>query len=232
MPRGDPQAELTEIQIRDRDARLQGRAELNAARAYALIERYGAEWAREVLTIASQPRFYRGFVEAVTLDGPTFLRRASDLYAIAPIRAVTLVDAANHIDAIAASPHLSRLVSLQFYNKSHDCPLGDSGLRTLVSSPFVTRLAMLRLGFNDIGRDGIEALAAARLPRLAYVSLGNNREASPVDAYSEDAFTGAINNSSITETQFGRDLEVRYGEQRWLHAPSLVPSFPPNEGDF
>lgn len=201
-------------------------------RAYALVERYGAEWAREVLTIASQPRFFRGFVEAVTLDAPTFLRRASELYAIAPIRAVTLVDAARYIDEIAASSHLDRLVSLQFYNKSHDCPLGDSGLRTLVSSPFVRNLAMLRLEFNDIGREGIEALAAARLPRLVYVALGNNREASPVDEYSEDAFTGAINHNSIARTQFGQDLEARYGEQRWLHAPSLLPTFPPNEGDF
>jgi hypothetical protein len=166
------------------------------------------------------------------IDAPTFLARAPELYAVAPIRAVTFVDAASHVRALAASPHLGRLVAIQFYNKSHASPLGDEGMRQLVASPYLGKLAMLEVPFNDIGADGMEALAAAKLPRLAYASLGNNRVDSPVETYAVDGISGIINNNSIELPAFGQELEARYGEQPWLHGPSLLRVYPPDEGDF
>jgi hypothetical protein len=57
-------------------------------------------------------------VEGITIDAPTFLSRAPEIYALAPIRAVVFVDAASHVDALARSPHLARLVVIHFENKS------------------------------------------------------------------------------------------------------------------
>lgn len=145
---------------------------------------------------------------------------------------MTFVDAASHVGALARSPHLGRLVAIQFYNKSHASPLGDEGMRQLVASPYLGKLAMLEVPFNDIGTDGIEALAAARLPKLAYASLGNSRVASPVETYGVDGLSGFINNNSIELPAFGKELEARYGEQAWLHGPSLLRVYPPDEGDF
>jgi uncharacterized protein (TIGR02996 family) len=229
---GDPQGELTRLQLADRAERQKrGRSGEHRQAANALIEQHGDVWARDVLSIASDPRFHRGFVEAVTLDAPTFLSRAPELYTRAPIRAVTFVDAGGHIDVIAASPHLARLVALNFYNPSRTSPIGDDGLRKLVASPHVRKLAVLDLGSNNITRAGLEALCAARLPKLAYVRLHGNPVDSPVEEFSEDPSSGIIITNSVTDTPFGRKLEAKYGEQAWLHAPSLVRVFPPSVGD-
>jgi uncharacterized protein (TIGR02996 family) len=233
VAQGDPQGELARLQLADREHRQKrGRSGEDRRAANRLIEEHGATWARPVTEIGREPRFSRGFVEGVTLDAPTFLARAPELFSIAPIRAVTFVDAASHVAAIAASPYLARLVAIQFYNKSHASPLGDEGLRKLVASPHLGKLAMLQLAFNDLGRAGMEALAAARLRNLRYASLGNNREDSPVEEYGIDGINGEINNNSISLPDFGRELEAKYGEQAWLHAPSLLRVYPPDESDF
>src|ERR1051325_5299999 len=85
---GDLQGELARIQLAEAHERRYG-GELEARRlsvqAFDLIAQHRNEWARDVLPIASQPQFFRGFVEAVVIDVPTFLSRASELYGVAPI---------------------------------------------------------------------------------------------------------------------------------------------------
>lgn len=230
---GDPQAEFAHLQLLDAEERRKyGRPGQHARAAAALLAQHEAAWSRDVLKLATQPRFFRGFIEAVTMDAPTFLARAPELYAIAPIRAVAFVDAASHVAAIADSPHIARLVSIQFYNRSQASPLDDDGLRRFLASPHLGKLAMLSVPFNEISRAGMEALAAARLPSLRYAALANNRDDSPVEEYAVDSMSGVINNNSIELPAFGKELEAKYGEQAWLHAPSLLRVFPPNEGDF
>jgi hypothetical protein len=108
---GDPQGKLARLQLDERRERREGSTESMQRleqEARALVEVHGGEWARQVLAIASQPRFFRGFVEAITIDVPTFLARAPALFGIAPIRSVTFVDAGPDIAALAASPHHAR----------------------------------------------------------------------------------------------------------------------------
>ncbi len=230
---GDPQGELARLQLADRKHRQEyGQSGPDRSAALELIRNHGSTWSRATAPFGREPRFARGFIEGITLDAPTFLARAPELFAIAPIRAVTFVDAASHVGALARSAHLARLVAIQFYNKSHASPLGDEGIQQLVASPHLRKLAMLAVPFNDIGRSGIEALAAAKLPSLAYVVLGNNRVDSPIETYGIDSISGFINNNSIELPDFGQELEARYGEQPWLHAPSRLRVFPPDEGDF
>jgi uncharacterized protein (TIGR02996 family) len=233
---GDLQAELTRIQLAEAHERRVGTttdANRLFADAQALIEQHGAVWAREVLAIASHPRFFRGFVEAVVLDVPTFLNRATELYSIAPIRSVVFVDAGPHIDALAASPHLARLVSMEFYNRSQSAPLGDAGLRALVQSPHLGKLTLLQLAWNEITRDAVEALAASKMaPSLRDVALGNNPVGKVVEQYAEDPFSFEIVRNSISLPPLGRELEAKYGPLPWLHGPSLFRMFPPTLHDI
>lgn len=232
----DLQGELTWLQLSEMRERRTGTAHAAAragSEARALILKHGPEWSRQVLTMASEPRFFRGFVEAVTLDAPTFLTRAAELYAMAPIRSINFVEAAADIEAIAASPHLARLVALQFTNRSGASALGDAGLRTLVASPHLSKLAILHLPSNKIGRPGIEALAASRgLPNLRYATVGDDLVDSPVEEYAIDGINGEINKNSIALPELGRELEAKYGRLPWLHAPSESRFFPPDERDF
>ncbi len=233
VPRSDPQAELTQLQLAGRDERR--RNDLYAAATYglkaaALLEQHRQVWDSDVRAITTLPSvFYRGFVEHAFVDAPTFLSRAPELYAIAPIRAITFIDAGDHVDAIAASPHLARLVSVVFGRKSR--PIGDAGLRTFLASPYLGKLRLLSAPFNDIGGNGMEALCAAHLPSLIYANLGNNRVDSPQEECAFDNISGLVNNNSISLPKLGRELEAKYGPQPWLHAPSLLSPYPPNEGD-
>lgn len=232
---GDLQAELTRLQLAEAHERHAGTtADANRlyADAQALIEQHGDTWAHDVLAIASHPRFFRGFVESVVLDVPTFLSLATRLYAIAPIRAVVFVDAGPQIDALAASSHLARLVSIEFYNRSQTAALGDTGLRRLVQSPYLGKLALLQLAWNEITREGVEALAASKLlPHLRDVALGNNPVGKVTEQYAEDPLSFEIVGNSISLPPLGRDLEIKYGPLPWLHGPSLFRMFPPNLHD-
>jgi hypothetical protein len=166
------------------------------------------------------------------IDVPTFLARAGELYDIAPIRSLQFIDAGPHIEALAASPHLARLVALDFNNRSDVAGLGDAGLRALVASPYLGKLAMLHLAFNDIGLEGVEALAGSRqLPRLRHVTLGNNPVDDPTEDFGIDGVSGEINNNSISLPPLGRELEAKFGELPWLHGVSRFRMFPPNEHD-
>lgn len=232
---GDLQGQLAYLQLeeaRERRVGTSADANLRYSEAQVLIEQHGITWARDVLAIASYPRFFRGFVESVAMDVPTFLARAPELYEIAPIRAVMFIDAGTHIDALAASPCLARLVAIEFYNRSQADPLCDVGLRTLVGSPHLGKLALLRLTWNEISLDGVEAIAASRmLPNLRSVALGNNPVGKVVEEYAEDALNFEIVRDSIALPPVGRALEEKYGKLRWLHAPSSFRMFPPTLHD-
>jgi len=232
---GDPQAELARIQLAEAHERRAG-SELDArrlnAQAFDLIAQHRNMWARKVLEIALQPQFFRGFVEVVVIDVPTFLARASELYDVAPIRSIQFLDAGPHIDALAESPHLARLVAIDFNNRSDAAALGNAGLRTLVASPHLGKLAILHLAFNNIGLEGVEALACSKqLPGLRYATLGNNPVDDPTEDFGIDGVSGEINSNSISLPPFGRALEAKFGKLRWLHGVSQFRMFPPNEHD-
>ena len=151
--------------------------QLDAA-AKTILAKHGDEWSHAVVAIASQPRFYRGFVEGVTIDARQFLARASELYPTAPIRHVVLTAAREVIGELAASPHLARLTSLGLQANR----LGDNGVREIAASPHLSKLKRLDLSFDDVTAAGIETLCASQgLPQLAYVNLAGNKVKSPVE---------------------------------------------------
>lgn len=234
---GDPQGELIRLQIENaKELRKYGPTpdyRRMYLRAQELLAQHEAAWTREVAQIAAHPSIAGGFVEGVTLDAQRFFDAAPRLYKLAPIRKLVLVDAGALARPIAESPLLDQIVSLIFYNQSKAHPLGDDGLHALAASPHVKRMKRLGLTSNDIGPSGLEALAASkRMPELIYVELSGNRFESPVETFGVDGMTGMVNRQGISLPDAGKQLEAKYGKLAWLHGPSQLAQYPPNDSDL
>jgi uncharacterized protein (TIGR02996 family) len=228
--RGDVRADFIRAQMELANAHRAHAGVATWARPYdvskALLSEHGALWRLplEPLVIeglVTQPRFYRGFVEQVTMDAAAFAAHAPRVFAVAPIRHITLTGVARTPMALA-SPHLGRMVSLTLAANR----MGDAGVQILANSPHVDRIAWLDLSHNDIGMPGLEALAGSpNLPSLVYVNFVGNQVPDPGESF------GSEGEAILTtdETSAGRELERRFGPLRWLHAPSLFgDAWPPD----
>lgn len=222
--RGDPRGELIRLQIERRDAAKEGRRTAETwNRIKTLLALHEQEWVAPVVGLVKEARIIRGFVEHVRLDAAVFLACADEMFARAPIRHLTLEGCPAVATQLAASNHLLRLVTLDLANNH----IGDNALIALLRSPYLWRVRALHLGWNEITRVGVEALAASdALPALEYISLTANRVDDPVEEYSEDGSTHKIIKTSVSLPPLGRELSARYGYKKWLHAPSLLPIYP------
>jgi uncharacterized protein (TIGR02996 family) len=232
--RGDPRADFIRVQLALAAAHRRGASVeewsplYKASRAH--IDKSGALWRLplEPLVIESlidKPGLRRGFVEDVTMDATAFAREAPRVYAVAPIRYVSLRNIMDAPQALA-SPHLDRIRSLDLSARGLD----DATITVLAGSPYARGLRWLDISKNQIGRPGLEAIAGSpHLKGLRYVNFVGNRENGPVEEYSTEG-------SSILyshESALGRELEARYGRLEWLHGPSTFPNaFPPDPDAF
>ena len=234
---GDPQGELIATQT---EAANEFRAygptpdfRRLTLRSNELIARYQATWTAPVRALADNPIIIRGLVEGVTLPAVKFLSIAPQLYKLAPIRQIILVDTNGAAESIAMNPHLSQLVSLTFSNRSKVAGIGDEGVSALASSAYVRKLKRLGLQANDLSIDGIDAIASStQLRNLIYVELGGNRVRSPVESYGVDAMSGLVVRQGASLEADGQALEAKYGRIAWLHAPSQLTRYPPADADF
>src|SRR5262249_49993230 len=138
--------------------------------------------------------------------------RASVLYAKAPILHVKLTHAAGQIEALAASPHVARLRSLDLSENQ----LVDRDAIALADSPHFGRLRWLDLARNRIGDRGVDALAAAtsrRFAELRYLGLLINECQDPSEEPVEDE-SGRV---TFQDRPEGDALEQKYGTLAWLH---------------
>jgi uncharacterized protein (TIGR02996 family) len=112
----------------------------------------------------------RGFVSEVTLKAEKYPERAEALLRLAPTAQAHLTDAnAEHVAALAASPHLTRVAGLS----CHFSGLGDEGLRALLASRHLDRLTHLDLYSCSISPAGVESLASTpQLAALTSLELG------------------------------------------------------------
>ena len=125
---GDPRGRFIELQVRYRHARSWAErgainTQLEPLLTYARPEHCGA-----ITTFDSTPRVVRGFPEGITVAASVFLRQADEMYALAPIRHVHLVDVAPFVGDLAAAPQLDRIVSLSFRDERID----DAAVERLV----------------------------------------------------------------------------------------------------
>jgi uncharacterized protein (TIGR02996 family) len=190
----------------------------------------GAAWKNGIENLVTETRFIRGFVDKVLVDAQHYLERADELYRRAPIRQLVLTNVGDLATAIAREPHLAQLSALTLSGKP---PIGDAGLAAIATSPHLRHLRALHAPDQNIGIAGLEPLCASKtLPALIYVNLTGNRFEDPIEGYGTDWVTGRPDLNGAYLPPFGKELEAKYGELPWLHAPSRLRHFPPSEVEF
>ena len=146
MRTGDPRGELISVQMKL--ARQQGNGPQLRKRAREMIEKHGRQWSGGIADLVDKFYFRRGFVEHIQVEASAFLQIAETLYALAPIRHLTLTGAHAVANDLFASPHLSRIVSIALEH----CGLTDDDATLMAASPHMSRVRWLVLGWNEIGR--------------------------------------------------------------------------------
>jgi uncharacterized protein (TIGR02996 family) len=159
------------------------RGELEA-RERALLAENRRKWVQPLPGWARrQAVFRRGFVEEVSGKASMFVKSAPALFRAAPVRRAWLTytyrlnTTAIPDPALAACPYLERLTALKLGGGIlGGGPIGAEGVRTLVSSPHLTKLETLDLSANGIGTEGARALAESdALPALTDLDLSGDR---------------------------------------------------------
>lgn len=156
-----------------------------------------------------KPAFGRGFPERITIDAATFLARAPDLYAAAPILDLVLADVTPVADELFESPFLARIRSLDFARAE----MTAVNLKKLASSPFLGKLLWLNLYGQPCGMPGLEALARSRaLPALSWVG-GGGRDTPDVNPRAREDESGVIGHEA---NPIASTLAGRFGSRLWL----------------
>lgn len=119
--------------------------------------------------LIGNPTFYRGFVERVSVRADRFLEIADELLSLAPIRHLSLIGVPTVLDALAASPHLSRIRSLSLPQLSAEDAFTDDLLARFLASRYLGNIAHLRLGRQEqLTPHAYEhVVTASTLPRLS-----------------------------------------------------------------
>jgi uncharacterized protein (TIGR02996 family) len=230
--RGDSRGQFIRLQIEATKLRREGwtsRSYEPADRANLLLHQHRSEWLAPLGSLAPEPRFYRGFVEGVTMTADQFLANAAALYRRAPIRHVRFRSAAARMKELADSPLLAQLATLTLY----DNQLGDAEVELLAASPHVGHVKLLDLGGNHIGEPGLFALCASQtLTHLRRVNLAGNPVERHEEGFGVDGLSGVVVPESIYLDDYARGLEAKFGRRAWFHPVSELPNYPPLEGDL
>jgi uncharacterized protein (TIGR02996 family) len=116
-----------------------------------LLRRHGKGWAGPIRHLVKRWQFRRGFVEAITIRAADFLEHADDLFRLAPVCRVRLLDAPGQLADLARSPHLGRLEGIDL--RHNQIPL--TRFKTLIRSRRLGELKSLGLrGTNLCNRQG------------------------------------------------------------------------------
>jgi uncharacterized protein (TIGR02996 family) len=159
----------------------------------------------------------RGLVALVEMDGRSFVEHGDEVFALAPIQHLDLVESKAVFAEVVQSPILGRVQTLNLYNND----LGDKEAALLAASPHLQRLLALDLSRNKIGLPGLEAIASSpNLPSMKRFNFDHNLVDSPVAKWSSDGVSGLTHYEGAGSTQ--DLLEKKYGIKKWMH---------PSEGD-
>jgi uncharacterized protein (TIGR02996 family) len=142
--RGDPRADVLTLRNWSADQRFVAQTDFRAGDALR-------PWFLDDLSgLLSQgligwPQVYRGFVERVSLRARRFLELADELFSLAPIRHLVLIEVAEVAAELADCRHLERVRSLSLPVHTARDRLTDAALQCLVGSSHLGNLAHLRL---------------------------------------------------------------------------------------
>lgn len=223
---GDARGHLVDRQLRAATYQRRGELVPRALRddIARLVAEHGARVAAPIAHLATAWEIRRGLVEHVTLPAHELSAKAEALYALAPIRHLTVTDLKPVIRTFFESPHLERLVSLGLAGNGLD----DDDVAVLASSPRLARLRWLDLSNNAITRAGLEALAAsAHLPALRTLVIRKNPCGDPTPSPPIQDGWADWPDPSIPE--LGRELVGRFGPRPWL---TTAPPASPADRDY
>ena len=209
---GDPRGEFIRVQIAL--ARLPAddprRTEL-LDREATLLARHHAPWSEPLRGVAGWAEFRRGFVETVNVEARIFLRRAEELFHLAPVRQVRFLDIGSNLGRLMDSPHLARLSAVTIYAQH----MGEDLTRAAVDSPHLGELRSLVIGRNRVGDRGAERLAwSSRFCNLTSLDLSDNT----IGDTGALAIAGSSNLSKL------ESLELRHNEMSRAGLGSLCAS--------
>jgi len=197
-----------------------------------LMAGYGRWEIESVRELVERPQFFRGFIEHVAMKAKYFLMFAEEIYSLAPIRHLTLTYCGEHIEELAASPHLARIRSLNLPNRmlnNHYTRLNeltDEHIRVLASSPHLGKLAYLDLEDNTaLTPRALDHLASStQLPSLSHVRLDH------YDYHRQWGEWGDYQRTLSTRrtVDWTVELEDRHGYLPWLHADEHYGSWEPD----
>ncbi len=145
-------------------------------REQALLLQHEDTWRAELppLPGINWGAFQRGFIGCVeALCFEAFAKWAPAVCRYAPIHEVALRSVSRSMAQVADCPHLQWVTSLDLAGNRIDA----HGVAALGRSPYLRRLRMLNLGYNQLGTVGARALAKAgeNLPSLESLDLRNNQ---------------------------------------------------------
>lgn len=183
-----------------------------AAGARQLIAIHGPRWIASggLTPLALDAEFVRGFPECVTVKARTWMEKAPELRAMAPIRHLNLVGCIGNFPEAIQSETMEGIRSISIRQQG----IVDSDLEALATSLHLHSLRWLSVAENAVTEAGAVAIAVTqRLPELRWVNFHEN-PFDPNERYSHDQ--GAVVESWLPPD--GEALERRFGRLRWLRS--------------
>lgn len=191
----------------------------------ALLDEHGKEWFEPLKKVGVRAWVLRrGLVEHLAMPASKFLAHGEELFALAPIQAVSLAGARRILGKLAEGPLLGRLRGLDL----SDNDLEEAEVRSLLS-PHLAGLRSLNLSDNPLGPAGVQALAdsphLAGLRRLALrkVKMGEEGVRALVGhiAYPRD-YARSVHLAGLLALDIRRNTIYEEGVCELVHSPHLA----------
>jgi len=138
-----------------------------------LLRQHRHAWLGRLERFVSKATFHRGFPEELVLGVAQFVKNATHLFRLTPVRQLQLLRIAQTkltVGELAAIPGFGQLRGLSLRHSN----LGDARIEELLYRLPLCRLESLDLAGCNLGPLSCERLAKAALPRLHTLSLASN----------------------------------------------------------
>jgi len=216
-------------------------------RQQQLLHEHGKQWGKAAAKFTARIEFRRGFVEGMALPTAKFLANAGAIFATTPLLALRPLQVRPSWSAFLASPHLTRLRSLDLHFSAlaigrtqalagcerlaglHELNLAVNGARhgaaSVLRSSHLGELRRLRLQNNKAGDVLAEALAEAdRFPHLRQLSLENNGiSADGARQLARAAWLGRLESLGLAENPIGDSgIEALAASEVWAGLRTLT----------
>jgi uncharacterized protein (TIGR02996 family) len=172
--------------------------------------------------VVGWPGRARGFVERIGVRANRLIEIADELFSVAPIRYLTLLNLADAVDEVAAWPGLSRIHALTFQvvDPATDL-LTDDVVERLLRSPYLANVAVIWLdGQTQLTQRAYRSIVSApTLPRLSYLNVDASTLTCWVEPISREKKPGTLSFFDRAMQSPPNDGDLRMTPKRVLLRP-------------